>query len=588
MILMIKHFNLLFILQIIFVHTIAVAQSTKSMIDSINTISYDEVVSNIELSTKIFTENLEKARAINYPKGEGLALSNLALVNYLKGNYDKSTQYHIESFKIFNDNKMYKELSDAYGEFGYQLKRRDLNKAVSYMRMAIKVSDDYNVPRAFKSKLYDNYGVLKEMQNDADSAIFFYKKALEIKKSNRDTIGIPYSLNKIAVLKANQGKFDEAYKYLIQSDKLRNTEIGNFGRMENLSFHADFLRMENKIDDAIVAYKNCMEMAEDLNYTYMILYCYENLTELYKQKKLFDKALETHLKYTAYKDSIDNYETNTKVAQLEIAYETEQKNKLIAENKYELENRKQQLTFALVTLVLLVLIFFAVYKYQQLKRKRVVREIEYKNKLQNAELEKKIVEDKLNISRELHDNIGSQLTFIISSLDNLTYLEKSNTIVPRLDTIKNFSKEALIDLRNTIWAMKHEDGDLETLELKINEMIQKLNSSLNNIAITLERSIEVNIKLSSTQMLNLFRIVQESIQNSIKHSLADTINIILAKTANGFEIKIKDNGKGFLLDQTNNGNGLENIKTRCEQAGGKCTFVSNESGTLINCELFSN
>ncbi|MFZ1517859.1 MAG: ATP-binding protein [Ignavibacteriaceae bacterium] len=585
---MIKHFNLLFILQIIFVHTIAVAQSTKSMIDSINTISYDEVVSNIELSTKIFTENLEKARAINYPKGEGLALSNLALVNYLKGNYDKSTQYHIESFKIFNDNKMYKELSDAYGEFGYQLKRRDLNKAVSYMRMAIKVSDDYNVPRAFKSKLYDNYGVLKEMQNDADSAIFFYKKALEIKKSNRDTIGIPYSLNKIAVLKANQGKFDEAYKYLIQSDKLRNTEIGNFGRMENLSFHADFLRMENKIDDAIVAYKNCMEMAEDLNYTYMILYCYENLTELYKQKKLFDKALETHLKYTAYKDSIDNYETNTKVAQLEIAYETEQKNKLIAENKYELENRKQQLTFALVTLVLLVLIFFAVYKYQQLKRKRVVREIEYKNKLQNAELEKKIVEDKLNISRELHDNIGSQLTFIISSLDNLTYLEKSNTIVPRLDTIKNFSKEALIDLRNTIWAMKHEDGDLETLELKINEMIQKLNSSLNNIAITLERSIEVNIKLSSTQMLNLFRIVQESIQNSIKHSLADTINIILAKTANGFEIKIKDNGKGFLLDQTNNGNGLENIKTRCEQAGGKCTFVSNESGTLINCELFSN
>lgn len=585
---MIKHFNLLFILQIIFVHTIAVAQSAKSMIDSINTISYDEVVSNIELSTKIFTENLEKARAINYPKGEGLALSNLALVNYLKGNYDKSTQYHIESFKIFNDNKMYKELSDAYGEFGYQLKRRDLNKAVSYMRMAIKVSDDYNVPRAFKSKLYDNYGVLKEMQNDADSAIFFYKKALEIKKSNRDTIGIPYSLNKIAVLKANQGKFYEAYKYLIQSDKLRNTEIGNFGRMENLSFHADFLRMENKIDDAIVAYKNCMEMAEDLNYTYMILYCYENLTELYKQKKLFDKALETHLKYTAYKDSIDNYETNTKVAQLEIAYETEQKNKLIAENKYELENRKQQLTFALVTLVLLVLIFFAVYKYQQLKRKRVVREIEYKNKLQNAELEKKIVEDKLNISRELHDNIGSQLTFIISSLDNLTYLEKSNTIVPRLDTIKNFSKEALIDLRNTIWAMKHEDGDLETLELKINEMIQKLNSSLNNIAITLERSIEVNIKLSSTQMLNLFRIVQESIQNSIKHSLADTINIILAKTANGFEIKIKDNGKGFLLDQTNNGNGLENIKTRCEQAGGKCTFVSNESGTLINCELFSN
>ncbi|MBK7229039.1 MAG: tetratricopeptide repeat protein [Ignavibacteriales bacterium] len=585
---MLKQFSFLILLQIILINITLFAQASKSKIDSINTIGYDEVVSNIEQSTKLFTENLEKARSITYPKGEGQALSNLALVNYLKGNYDKSTQYHIESFKIFNDNKMYKELSDAYGEYGYQLKRRDLNKALSYMRLAIKVADDYNVSRAFKSKLYDNYGVLKEMQNDADSAIFFYKKALEIKKANRDTIGIPYSLNKIAVLKANQGKFSEAYKYLNLSDNLRNTEIGNFGRMENLSFHADFLRMENRLDEAIEAYEKCMEMAKDLNYTYMILYCYENLTQLYKQQKQFDKALETHLKYTVYKDSIDNYETNTKVAQLEIAYETEQKNKLIAENKFELENRKQQLTFALVSLVLLVLIIIAVYKYQQQKRKRVVKEIEYKNQLQSTELEKKIVEEKLNISRELHDNIGSQLTFIISSLDNLTYSEKSNAIVPRLNTIKNFSKDALLDLRNTIWAMKHEDGDLETLVIKLNEMIQKLNSSLNGIVITVEKSIQGNIKLSSTQMLNLFRIVQESVQNSIKHSIANTINIMISKTVNGFEIIIKDNGKGFFVDESSDGNGLENIKIRCAQAGGKCIIVSNETGTLISCEITIN
>lgn len=585
---MLNKINSLILIQILLVNVIVFAQASKSKIDSINTLSYDEVVSNIEQSTKIFTENLEKARSINYPKGEGQALSNLALVNYLKGNYDKSTQYHIESFKIFYDNKMYKELSDAYGEYGYQLKRRDLNKAVSYMRMAIKVSDDFNVPRAFKSKLYDNYGVLKEMQNDADSAIYFYKKALEIKKANRDSIGIPYSLNKIAVLKATQGKFTEAYKYLNQSDKLRNTEIGNFGRMENLSFHADFLRMENRIDESIEAYKNCMKMAEDLNYTYMILYCYENLTELYKKKKQFDKALETHLKYSEYKDSIDNFETNSKVAQLEIAYETEQKNKLIAQNQFDLKSKTQQLTFTLVTLILLVFIIFAVYKYQQQKRKRVVKEIEYKNQLHNAELEKKIVEEKLNISRELHDNIGSQLTFIISSLDNLTYSEKSNTIVPRLNTIKSFSKDALLDLRNTIWAMKHEDGDLEILIMKLNEMIQKLNLSLNGVSIKLENSIQKSIKLSSTQMLNLFRIVQESIQNSVKHSSANEIKITIEKIVNGFEIKITDNGKGFVVDQLNNGNGIDNIISRGEQAGGKCNIVSNKNGTSVSCIVYAN
>jgi hypothetical protein len=79
------------------------------------------------------------------------------------------------------------------------------------------------------------------------------------------------------------------------------------------------------------------------------------------------------------------------VAQLEIAYETEQKNKLIAENKFELENRKQQLTFALITLILLVLIIIGVYKYQQQKRKRIVEELEYTNKLKNTELEKRLL-----------------------------------------------------------------------------------------------------------------------------------------------------------------------------------------------------
>lgn len=584
MIKIINRIGFLVITQILISYSLILGQQSKTKIDSINTIHYEEIVADLDKSTKLFSENLEQARSIIYPKGEGLSLSNLALVNYLKGNYDKSTQYHIEAIKIFADNKMYKELSDEYGEFGYQLKRRDLNKAVAYMQMAIKTSDEHSVPKIFKSKLYDNYGVLKEMQNDADSAIYFYKKALDIKKSNRDSVGIPYSLNKIAVLKATQGKYIEAYKYLDLSDGYRNKEFGNFGKMENLSFRADFLKMEKRIDEAILAYEKVKQMAIEINYTYMILSCYENLTELYKQKKQFDKALEYHEKFADYKDSINNSETNTKVAQLEIAYETEQKNKLIAQNQFELKSKTQQLTFTLVTLVLLVFIIFAVYKYQQQKRKRVVKELEYKNQLQNSELEKKIVEEKLNISRELHDNIGSQLTFIISSLDNITYAEKKNVVTPRLETIRNFSKDALFDLRSTIWAMKQEEGDTDKLIIKITEMTQKLNSSLKNVVILFENNLNENILLSSTQMLNLFRIVQEALQNSIKYSAATEIKIIFNKSKNGFDLIVMDNGIGFNANDLGNGNGFTNMKTRCEIANGIFEMI-NQNGTIISCRV---
>ena len=306
-----KQFYLTGIYFFLFLNQVIFSQASSAAVDSVNAINYESIVADLDKSTKIFSENLEKARAIIYPRGEGIALSNLALIYYLKGNYDKSIQYHIEAIKIFSDNKMYKELSDEYGEYGYQLKRRDLKKAVAYMQLAMKTSEEHSIPKIFRSKLYDNYGVLKEMQNDADSAIIYYKKALELKKANHDSIGIPYSLNKIAVLKATQGKYKEAFAYLDLSDSYRNKEQGNFGRMENLSFRGDFLKMQHRNDEAIIAFENAMKMAKEIDYTYMILYCYENLTDLYKQKKQFEKALEYHLQYSAYKDSITNTETNT-------------------------------------------------------------------------------------------------------------------------------------------------------------------------------------------------------------------------------------------------------------------------------------
>jgi signal transduction histidine kinase len=582
-----KHFYLFAIYLSLCISTYLYPQASKSAIDSVNGINYESIVADLDKSSKLFSDNLEKARAIIYPKGEGVALSNLALVHYLKGNYDKSTQYHIEAIKIFSDNRMYKELSDEYGEFGYQLKRRDLKKAVAYMQLAMKTSEEHSVPKIFRSKLYDNYGVLKEMQNDADSAIMFYKRALEIKKANHDTIGIPYSLNKIAVLKATQGKFSDAFKYLDLSDSYRNKEAGNFGRMENLSFRGDFLKLQNRIDDAVVAFEKALQLAKEVNYAFMILYCYENLTDLYKQKKQFDKALEYHLKYSIFKDSLTNSEVDTKVAQLEIAYETEQKNKLIAQKEFDLKSKTQQLTFTIITLILLLILIFAVYKYQSQKRKRAIGEIEFKNQIKNAELEKKLVSEKLNISRELHDNIGSQLTFLISSLDNITYSEKSNSLVPRLNALKNFSKDALTDLRSTIWAMKQEDGDLEKLVLRINETAQKLNSTLNGTSIEVINNIDENLPLNSTIILNLFRIIQEALQNAVKYSGASRIIIEFNKIVNGFELKINDNGNGFNINSSSNGNGLHNMKTRCEQSGGKFILMSSDTGTTISCQIIT-
>lgn len=557
----------------------------SSTIDSVNSTDYQEIVSNLQKYEIIFHNNLNEARKINYEKGIAKTLSNLALVHYLKGDYEESTQFHIDAINIFEKLGMIQELCEEYGELGYQMKRMNLPKANEYMQKAISLAEINNIPSFRISKLYDNYGVIKEMMEQYDSAFYFYRKALNIKEELRDSVGIPYSLNKISVLYANLKRFDKAYEYLLLSDKFRANEAGEFGRVENLSLHADFLALQNKIDEAIKKYEEVLNAANKINYSYLVLYSLQNLSELYKKKNDYQNALLNAQMYYNLKDSLDNVEVKSRIAQLEIAYQTEQKNKMLADSQYQLKSREQQLLFAIVTVILLILIFIGVYKYQSLKKKRDLAEVEYKGKLKSALLEKQLVDEKLKLSRELHDNIGSQLTFIISSLDNLIYNLQESELTDAISTVKNFSRNALNDLRNTIWAIKQQDGTVEDLSIRVTELISKLSDSIPKINFDVESQIQNNTKLKSTQMLNLYRIIQEAVQNSVKYSECNSIKIIFITDENSFRLIIKDDGKGFDVENTSYGNGLENMRRRCEESGGKFELKSSQVGTEIICEF---
>jgi signal transduction histidine kinase len=563
-------------------------QVSTSKIDSINSIGFDKIVANLRQSLNIFSENLQNARKINYKKGEGIALSKLALIHYMLGQYDKSTEFYIQSINFFSQYNMKLELADAYGEFGYQLKRRDIQKANDYMRKAIEIGFEIENNEGILSKLFDNYAVLKEMENRLDSALYYSSKALELKFKENDTIGIPFSLNKIAGIYANQKKFKEAFDYLALSDFYRNKEQGNYGKAENMALRADFYKYQGKNDSALYYYKLTLNLADSLNYNYLISYALENLSNIYLAKGDYKNAFEHYLKFTNYKDSLDNLEKNSRIAQLEIAYETEQKDKLIAQSELEIQQRNLWLVLALISIILIVSFSIFLYKNQQQKREIAIRDIELQNEIKRAQLERKLFDEKLRISRELHDNIGSQLTFIISSIDNITYANKANPNLTNLSALKEFSRSALFDLRNTIWAMKEEKGDFEKLYLKVNDFVQRLDSSLLGINIFIQNNLASNYDLSSIQMLNLFRIIQEALQNSVKHSSAKNIQIIFSEIEGKPSVIVKDDGKGFDISKESSGNGLENMKRRSELSNSDLQIKSDENGTSVIISILSN
>ncbi len=558
------------------------SKDIKREIDSVNTLPYEFIISNLISCKAKFSLNAENARAIGYKSGEAKALGNLAIVDYLSGEYEKSTSENIRAIRLYEQLEDYAELARLYGEYGYQIKRRDMDKAVLYLRIGMRIAREKQLDKILIG-LLDNYGVLKEMNGDLDSAMFFFEETLKMKYRYSDSVGIPYTLNNIAGIYAEQGNFHSAFKFLNLSDAYRSREKGAYGRAENLEIRGDLYLMQGKLDSAVFTFTKRAELSGNLGLKYFVQYSYQRLAEVYEKRKEFPKALLMFKKYTAYKDSISGKETNEKIAELQVMFETEMKDKVIAANALKIEQRTLLSIILGGVIVVLVILSVWTYLYQKMKRKQIKSELELKNRLNKADLENKLWAEKIRISRELHDNIGSQLTFLISSLDNLSYNRNNHDILQRIASLHNFGKDTLTDLRNTVWAISTKDGDMQQLLFRINDLIRRVTSEISHVKILLKKEMASQIRLTSTQMLNIFRIIQEALQNSIKHAESSEILIGFREIETGFLVSVHDNGKGFDPAHCSEGNGLRNMKSRCEEAGGCFSINGNENGTRISC-----
>lgn len=231
------------------------------------------------------------------------------------------------------------------------------------------------------------------------------------------------------------------------------------------------------------------------------------------------------------------------------------------------------ITIVAIAVVLLTIIVVAFY-LQSEKRKRIQREKDLQLKLEAERREREISEEKLRISRELHDNIGSQITFMISSMDNMKYGIEAPNIVQKLDQLSGFGRDAISDLRHAIWALKS-DTKISEIVLKVRQMVQRLSGGI-SAKITIEADIKDDLTLNSIEAINLLRIIQEAVQNATKYANATQIIIELYSSLVEIKLRIRDDGKGFVLEdaEKKGGEGLANLRARAKAMGGELSINS--------------
>lgn len=239
-------------------------------------------------------------------------------------------------------------------------------------------------------------------------------------------------------------------------------------------------------------------------------------------------------------------------------------------------------TLLMLTLGASILFFVVTYKKRQARYKLEKTNMQYEFHEQLLRTQLEIQEQTLkNISQEIHDNIGQTLSLVKLNL---------NTIV--MDVINPpFKLSYTIDLlSNAIQGLRDLSKALHKDAVLSNGLIAAVEFEILNIERSGVFKTHMNVPndvlvIDSNKELILFRIIQESLNNIIKHSSAKLISIDIKVHAYKVIVLIEDDGTGFNSNNQHEGLGLRNMKSRAILIGGKLDLHTNAHGTKVLIEI---
>lgn len=560
---------------------------------------------------------------------------------YFKGLIDiesstKALDYFLEAKPILETynspylSDLYYYISDIYSLYS------DFPEALEFCLKSLQINTDENIEL---KKLRDMsfLGYLHDRMYEFQESIIWNRKALKIAEKLNDANGQAVCNGRIGMAydelaekdNFNRQLFDSALYYNLKAVRFAK-EAGNLGFLRstysNIGNSYSKLKQYDKAEEYTIKSLDVPGFEDHKGVTLVNLGKIYLETGRYKEsKKLLDSAMqntitygtrkyqleayyrfhELDLKLGNHKSALENYkaykeiedallnETKTRqIAEMSERFKSVEKEKELAKNRatiaekdLDLQQKNIQIYGLAIAAIIFSILGYLFYNQQKLKNKQLKKENELKDAILKIETQNKLQEQRLRISRDLHDNIGSQLTFVISSIDNLKYGFdiKNKLLNTKLASISSFTKETIYELRDTIWAMNKNEITFEDLQTRISNFIDKANVSSQGVEFLFEVADEVpqDLSYSSVEGMNIYRIIQEAVNNALKYAEAQKIVVYIKKKNETINVQIIDNGKGFDLEAIEEGNGLMNMNKRAKEINAKLEVHSNSKGTQV-------
>ncbi len=312
----------------------------------------------------------------------------------------------------------------------------------------------------------------------------------------------------------------------------------------------------------------------------------------------YENAYSDLLKAVGIYDSLETIKTVAKLEELNLKYETAQQEKEILGLKVKNEEKKSQ-AYLLggIASILCLLLFGGYYVYSQRMRKarKKEREREAEVELLKQEQQNKIFsamiegqeKERKRLAIDLHDGLGGRLSGISMNLSKLDKDEPQQYPKKQLQKVMKDLNDSLTELRSIARNMMPETLVKFGLQAALKDYCSSMTGSETKVTLQFygtDKGININ------QQVTMYRVIQELINNAIKHAKATEVLVQFMREDNQVDITVEDNGVGFdkskSLKQKDSGMGLSNLQTRVAYLKGNIDFESEENeGTTVNVHI---
>ena len=524
------------------------------------------------------------------------------------------------------------------------LHKKDRAKAIDYYLQSARIWETC----ADKSRLpllYSNISWLLTEQKEYDKAFEYGKKAFEMARANGDDYSSVTALLNLSGTYEQIGNFDKQYELLQQALPLAKKgkdfeqistlydDLGDYYFQKKLyqqaltnylAGHDYVLQMGNKYhlctSEAMLAQVYHQLNQSELAYQFIqkaekdalevgaradLREIYQTRAEIDQKAGRFESAASYFSKSIVLSDSLFKAETSEKVAEVEAKFQNVQKQEEI--KRLEKDKVIQQLSLSRKSTLnyilagsLAALLFTGFLGYRNIRhRQLLVKQHDelQKQKIRELEQDKQLVavdsmlkgqeEERSRLAKDLHDGLGGLLSGVKFSLtnmkDNLIMTPDNMAVFERsLDMIDTSIKELRRVAHNMMPEMLTKFG----LDEALKEYCNTINSA--KLVSVKYQSFGMDLRLEKSTEIIIYRIVQELLNNILKHASASEAFVQLIRDDKRLNLVVEDNGKGFdpSSPEHNKGAGWVNIRSRIEYLKGQLDLHSEPGkGTLVNIEF---